>query len=120
MIGYSLIAGISTVVSLLSTLCRGSPSITHNLLRSDLLDSIECALQGNERSALVCRQYSTVTVATVWLPWRLYGYPGDYPSVNPPPPLRLFIALKLCPTCQIRFICKYEFSCFVLKFGISI
>lgn len=39
-------SSVSTVISLLSTLCRGSPSITHNLLRSSLMEAIECALQG--------------------------------------------------------------------------
>jgi len=43
---------ISTVISLLSTLCRGSPSVTHDLLRSQLPDSIEKALQGEERCIL--------------------------------------------------------------------
>ena len=41
---------ISTVISLLSTMCRGSPGVTHELLRSDLPDAIEKALQGDERS----------------------------------------------------------------------
>lgn len=49
---YYYITGISTVVSLLSTLCRGSPNITYNLLRSNLLDSIESALMGSERCVL--------------------------------------------------------------------
>lgn len=40
---------ISTVISLLSTLCRGSPGITHDLLRSDLPDAIESGLKGDER-----------------------------------------------------------------------
>jgi len=40
---------ISTVISLLSTLCRGSPVITHDLFRSQLPDAIEKALQGDER-----------------------------------------------------------------------
>ncbi len=40
---------ISTVISLLSTLCRGSPGVTHDLLRSELLDATESALQGDER-----------------------------------------------------------------------
>lgn len=40
---------ISTVISLLSTLCRGSPGITIDLLHSELPDSIESALQGDER-----------------------------------------------------------------------
>ncbi|XP_052768700.1 E3 ubiquitin-protein ligase HECTD1-like isoform X1 [Mya arenaria] len=43
---------VSTVISLLSTLCRGSPSITHDLLRSDLPHAIECGLKGDERCCL--------------------------------------------------------------------
>ncbi|XP_066550814.1 E3 ubiquitin-protein ligase HECTD1 isoform X3 [Amia ocellicauda] len=43
---------VSTIVSLLSTLCRGSPLVTHDLLRSELPDSIESALQGDERCIL--------------------------------------------------------------------
>ncbi|XP_071499022.1 E3 ubiquitin-protein ligase HECTD1-like [Diadema antillarum] len=43
---------ISTVISLLSTLCRGSPSVTHDLLRSALPASIEKALMGDERCVL--------------------------------------------------------------------
>ena len=45
-------SSVSTVISLLSTLCRGSPSITHNLLRSSLSEAIECSLQGDERCVL--------------------------------------------------------------------
>ncbi|KAB7498063.1 E3 ubiquitin-protein ligase HECTD1 [Armadillidium nasatum] len=45
-------ASVSTVISLLSTLCRGSPSITFDLLRSDLPNAIEKALQGEERCVL--------------------------------------------------------------------
>jgi E3 ubiquitin-protein ligase HECTD1 len=40
---------ISTVISLLSTLCRGSPGVTNDLLRSELPNSIESALRGDER-----------------------------------------------------------------------
>lgn len=43
---------VSTIISLLSTLCRGSPAITHDLLRSELPDAIEKALKGDERCAL--------------------------------------------------------------------
>jgi E3 ubiquitin-protein ligase HECTD1 len=43
---------VSTTISLLSTLCRGSPSITHNLLRSSLPEAIEAALGGDERCVL--------------------------------------------------------------------
>ncbi|ODM98949.1 E3 ubiquitin-protein ligase HECTD1 [Orchesella cincta] len=45
-------ASVSTIISLLSTLCRGSPSITHDLLRSELPDAIEKALKGDERCIL--------------------------------------------------------------------
>ena len=45
-------ASVSTTISLLSTLCRGSESITHSLLRSNLLEAIESALQGDERCIL--------------------------------------------------------------------
>ncbi|KAK7886642.1 hypothetical protein WMY93_026263 [Mugilogobius chulae] len=43
---------VSTIVSLLSTLCRGSPLVTHDLLRSALPDSMEAALGGDERCVL--------------------------------------------------------------------
>jgi E3 ubiquitin-protein ligase HECTD1 len=43
---------VSTTISLLSTLCRGSPAITHNLLRSSLPEAIEAALGGDERCVL--------------------------------------------------------------------
>ncbi|XP_065144364.1 E3 ubiquitin-protein ligase HECTD1 isoform X7 [Paramisgurnus dabryanus] len=43
---------VSTIVSLLSTLCRGSPLVTHDLLRSELPNSMESALQGDERCVL--------------------------------------------------------------------
>ena len=43
---------VSTTISLLSTLCRGSPSITHNLLRASLPEAIEAALGGDERCVL--------------------------------------------------------------------
>nr|CAD7398859.1 unnamed protein product [Timema cristinae] len=45
-------ASVSTIISLLSTLCRGSPVITHDLLRSELPDAIEKALKGDERCSL--------------------------------------------------------------------
>lgn len=46
---------IATTISLLSTLCRGSPSITHDLLRSKLPDAMERALKAeDERCVLDC------------------------------------------------------------------
>ncbi|XP_050441159.1 E3 ubiquitin-protein ligase HECTD1 isoform X2 [Adelges cooleyi] len=43
---------ISTVISLLTTLCRGSKSVSHDLFRSNLADAIEKALKGDERCCL--------------------------------------------------------------------
>ncbi|CAM1299094.1 HECTD1 (predicted) [Pycnogonum litorale] len=43
---------VSTIISLLSTLCRGSPFITHDLLRSNLPEAIINALSGDERCIL--------------------------------------------------------------------
>lgn len=43
----------SIVISLLSTLCRGSESFTHDLFRSDLPHSIEKALQGDDRQVKI-------------------------------------------------------------------
>lgn len=40
------------MISLLSTLCRGSPAVTHELLRSQLPDAIESALHGDDRCVL--------------------------------------------------------------------
>ncbi|XKL65492.1 hypothetical protein PGB90_008912 [Kerria lacca] len=47
-------ASVSTVISLLSALCRGSHAITYDLLRSNLPDAIEKALHGDERCMLDC------------------------------------------------------------------
>ncbi|KAK3576282.1 hypothetical protein CHS0354_036017 [Potamilus streckersoni] len=43
---------VSTVISLLSTLCRGSPSVTQDLLESELPQAIENGLRGDERCCL--------------------------------------------------------------------
>lgn len=45
---------IATTISLLATLCRGSPTITHQLLRSNLPEAMERALKGDERCVLDC------------------------------------------------------------------
>uniref|UniRef100_H2Z100 E3 ubiquitin-protein ligase n=1 Tax=Ciona savignyi TaxID=51511 RepID=H2Z100_CIOSA len=44
--------GITTVVNLLCTLCRGSSEITHKVLGSDLTKAIEDAMKGDERCCL--------------------------------------------------------------------
>lgn len=43
---------VSIIVSVLSMLCRGSPTVTHDLLRSSLPDAIESAMKGDERCVL--------------------------------------------------------------------
>ncbi|GBP81616.1 E3 ubiquitin-protein ligase HECTD1 [Eumeta japonica] len=45
---------VSTTVSLLSTLCRGSAQITHELVRLDLCGALEAAVQADERWCLEC------------------------------------------------------------------
>lgn len=45
---------VSTTISLLSTLCRGSSTITHDVLRSELPEAIERALKSDERCILDC------------------------------------------------------------------
>ncbi|CAH2234913.1 jg4144 [Pararge aegeria aegeria] len=49
-----LMPSVSTTVSLLSTLCRGSAQITHDLVRLDLCSAIETAVQADERWCLEC------------------------------------------------------------------
>ncbi|XP_037958310.1 E3 ubiquitin-protein ligase Ufd4 isoform X2 [Teleopsis dalmanni] len=49
---------ISTTISLLSTLCRGSATITHEVLRSQLPDALERALKGDERCILDCMRFA--------------------------------------------------------------
>lgn len=62
---------ISTVISLLSTLCRGSPGITHDLLRSELPESIENALQGDERcaSASLAKSFCNMLKLAMYFSW---------------------------------------------------
>ncbi|XP_041988693.1 E3 ubiquitin-protein ligase Ufd4 isoform X4 [Aricia agestis] len=49
-----LVTSVSTTVSLLSTLCRGSAQITHDLVRLELCGAIEAAVQADERWCLEC------------------------------------------------------------------
>ncbi|KAJ2942645.1 hypothetical protein O0L34_g2114 [Tuta absoluta] len=49
-----LAPSVSTTVSLLSTLCRGSAQITHDLVRLDLCCALEAAVQAGERTSLEC------------------------------------------------------------------
>ncbi|XP_055386641.1 E3 ubiquitin-protein ligase Ufd4 isoform X5 [Condylostylus longicornis] len=53
---------ISTTISLLSTLCRGSQTITHDLLRSNLPESMERAFKGDERCILDCMRLADLLI----------------------------------------------------------
>jgi E3 ubiquitin-protein ligase HECTD1 len=44
---------LSVVTGLLSTLCRGSAKVTHNLLRADLPDALESALCGGDERCVL-------------------------------------------------------------------
>ena len=44
---------LSVVTGLLSTLCRGSAKVTHDLLRSDLPDALESALCGGDERCVL-------------------------------------------------------------------
>uniref|UniRef100_UPI00358EE47C E3 ubiquitin-protein ligase HECTD1-like n=1 Tax=Myxine glutinosa TaxID=7769 RepID=UPI00358EE47C len=50
--GSGFSSQVSTIVSLLSALFRGSPIVTRDLLRTPLLDAIERAVQGDDRCCL--------------------------------------------------------------------
>ena len=51
--GNSSGASVSTAISLLSTLCRGSATITKDLLRSNLSEAIESALIGGDERRIL-------------------------------------------------------------------
>jgi E3 ubiquitin-protein ligase HECTD1 len=44
---------LSVVTGLLSTLCRGSAKVTHDLLRADLPDALESALCGGDERCVL-------------------------------------------------------------------
>ncbi|KAJ8291152.1 hypothetical protein GJAV_G00021980 [Gymnothorax javanicus] len=78
---------VSTIVSLLSTLCRGSPLITHDLLRSELPDSMESALQGDERCVLDTMRLADLLLVLLFegrkaLPKSTAGSTGRIPGLR--------------------------------------
>ncbi|XP_018329894.1 E3 ubiquitin-protein ligase HECTD1 isoform X2 [Agrilus planipennis] len=82
-------ASVSTIISLLSTLCRGSPSITHDLLRSELPDAIEKALKGDERCALDTMRLVDLLLVLLFEGRRALGKTGIAgPSSNAMPRIR--------------------------------
>ncbi|XP_050310432.1 E3 ubiquitin-protein ligase Ufd4 [Anthonomus grandis grandis] len=82
------IASVSTIISLLSTLCRGSPIITHDLLRSELLDAIEKALKGDERCALDSMRLVDLLLVLLFEGRRALGKPGSSTSGQLMPRIR--------------------------------
>ncbi|XP_048516518.1 E3 ubiquitin-protein ligase Ufd4 isoform X1 [Dendroctonus ponderosae] len=81
-------ASISTIISLLSTLCRGSPIITHDLLRSELLDAIEKALKGDERCTLDSMRLVDLLLVLLFEGRRALGKPGACTSGQLMPRIR--------------------------------
>ncbi|XP_026465706.1 E3 ubiquitin-protein ligase Ufd4 isoform X4 [Ctenocephalides felis] len=67
---------VGTVISLLSTLCRGSPTITHDLLRSALPEALEHALQGDERCTLDCMRLADLLMLLLFEGRRALGRPS--------------------------------------------
>ena len=65
---------LSVVTGLLSTLCRGSAQVTHDLLRSDLPDALESALcGGDERCVLDTMRFLDLLIVLL--------FEGKCPSV---------------------------------------
>lgn len=81
-------ASVSTIISLLSTLCRGSPSITHDLLRSELLDAIEKALKGDERCILDSMRLVDLLLVLLFEGRRALGKSGSSSSGQLMPRMR--------------------------------
>ncbi|XP_076273657.1 ubiquitin fusion-degradation 4-like isoform X2 [Rhynchophorus ferrugineus] len=81
-------ASVSTIISLLSTLCRGSPTITHDLLRSELLDAIEKSLKGDERCALDSMRLVDLLLVLLFEGRRALGKPGSCSSGQLMPRIR--------------------------------
>ncbi|XP_019870714.1 E3 ubiquitin-protein ligase HECTD1 isoform X2 [Aethina tumida] len=75
-------ASVSTIISLLSTLCRGSPTITHDLLRSELLDAIEKSLKGDERCALDSMRLVDLLLVLLFEGRRALGKSGGSSSAS--------------------------------------
>ncbi|XP_028141816.2 E3 ubiquitin-protein ligase HECTD1 isoform X2 [Diabrotica virgifera virgifera] len=81
-------ASISTIISLLSTLCRGSPSITYDLLRSELLDAIEKSLKGDERCVLDSMRLVDLLLVLLFEGRRALGKSGSSSSGQLMPRMR--------------------------------
>lgn len=81
-------ASVSTIISLLSTLCRGSPTITHDLLRSELLDAIEKSLKGDERCALDSMRLVDLLLVLLFEGRKALGKPGACASGQLMPRIR--------------------------------
>jgi E3 ubiquitin-protein ligase HECTD1 len=57
---------ISTITSLLSTLCRSSLSITNEIIKSNILDAIENALNGDERCILETMRFIEILLILIF------------------------------------------------------
>lgn len=75
-------ASVSTIISLLSTLCRGSPAVTHDLLRSELPDAIEKSLKGDERCTLDSMRLVDLLLVLLFEGRRALGKSGSSTSTS--------------------------------------
>lgn len=74
---------IATTISLLSTLCRGSPSIAHNLLRSKLPEAMERALKSDdERCILDCMRLADLILLLLFEGRQALGRTGSQVYFN--------------------------------------
>ncbi len=90
---------ISTLTGLMSTLCRHSPAITHEILDSRVLDSIEKAMYGDERCVLDTMRLLDLLLTLIFegrqaLPKAATH--GRHPP-PPPPPISTTTTSPLCP-----------------------
>lgn len=81
----SSVVSISTLTGLLSALCRSSNSITKEILESNILDSIETAMYGDERCVLDTMRFLDLLLTLIFegrdaLP------KTSYAARMPPPP----------------------------------
>ncbi|XP_065182623.1 E3 ubiquitin-protein ligase HECTD1-like [Sycon ciliatum] len=80
------LTSVSLSIGLLATLCRASASITHDLLRSDLIDSIEAALKGEESCASEVARFVNLLLVIIFNGRRALpkgsGHLPQFPSLH--------------------------------------
>lgn len=88
----STVVSISTLTGLVSTLCRNSDSITKEILESNILDSIEKAMYGDERCVLDTTRFLDLLITLISegrdaLPKQTYSSSSSSSRPPLPPPV---------------------------------